>query len=206
MNDLPLTAATASVWIYWFIVGAMSGRGRRRTRRLAGVVPEDKVEQAMWLVWVPMVVLWMALPMIAGHSRAPHLSVPAFAREGVYANLRGLAGGLAVVALVLTIECWKRMGRSWRMAVTPGERTELITTGLYRSIRHPIYALSILLVVACALVLPTAPMIAVALVNVTLLHLKARHEERHLLAAHGEVYAAYLRTTGRFLPRLFASR
>ena len=46
------------------------------------------------------------------------------------------------------------------MAVTPGERTELITTGLYRSIRHPIYALSILLVVACALVLPTAPMIA----------------------------------------------
>ncbi|HQU50569.1 MAG TPA: isoprenylcysteine carboxylmethyltransferase family protein [Casimicrobiaceae bacterium] len=206
MDDLPLTAATASVWIYWFIVGAMSWRVRRRTRRLAGVVPEDKVEQAMWLVWVPMVVLWMALPMIAGHSRAPHLSVPAFAREGVYANLRGLAGGLAVVALVLTIECWKRMGRSWRMAVTPGERTELITTGLYRSIRHPIYALSILLVVACALVLPTAPMIAVALVNVTLLHLKARHEERHLLAAHGEVYAAYLRTTGRFLPRLFASR
>jgi len=36
------------------------------------------------------------------------------------------------------------------MAVTPGERTELVTTGLYRSIRHPIYALSILLVAASA--------------------------------------------------------
>jgi protein-S-isoprenylcysteine O-methyltransferase Ste14 len=206
MNDLPLTAITASVWIYWFIVGAMSWRVRRRTRRLAGVVPEQKAEQAMWLVWVPMVVLWMALPMIAGNSRAPQLSVPDWARIGAYANLRGVAGVVALAALFATIECWKRMGKSWRMAVTPGERTELVTTGLYRSIRHPIYALSILLVVACAVVLPTVPMIAVALVNLTLLNLKARNEEGHLLATHGAVYAEYLRTTGRFLPRLFASR
>ena len=206
MNDLPLTAATASVWIYWFIVGAMSWRVRRRTRRLAGVVPEQGIEQAMWLVWVPMVIFWMALPMIAGSSRAPQLSVPAWAREGAYANLRGVAGVVALASLVATIECWKRMGRSWRMAVTPGERTELVTGGMYRSIRHPIYSLSILLVAACAIVLPPLPMLAVALANTTLLNLKARNEERHLLDMHGETYAAYLRSTGRFLPPLFASR
>lgn len=206
MDDLPLAAATTSVWVYWFIVGAMSWRVRRRTRRLAGVVPEQRVEQAMWLVWVPMVVLWMALPMIAGNSGTPQLSVPAWAHEGAYANLRGVAGIAALVALVATLECWKRMGKSWRMAVTPGERTELVTGGLYRSIRHPIYAFSILLVAACVIVLPTLPMLAVALVNLTLLNLKARNEERHLLATHGDVYAAYLRSTGRFLPRLFASR
>ena len=34
-HDLPLLAATAAVWIYWIIVGAMSWRVRRRTRRLA---------------------------------------------------------------------------------------------------------------------------------------------------------------------------
>lgn len=206
MHDVPLTAITVAVWVYWVIVGAMSWRVKRRTRRLAGVVPEQKVEQAMWLVWVPMVLLWMALPMIAGHSRASQLSVPEWAREGAYANLRGVAGAVAILALLATIECWKRMGKSWRMAVTPGERTELVTTGLYRSIRHPIYSLSILLVAACAIVLPTLPMLAVAIVNATLLNLKARNEERHLLATHGDAYAAYLRTTGRFLPRLFASR
>ena len=202
MDDLPLTAATASVWIYWFIVGAMSWRVRRRTRRLAGVVPEDKVEQAMWLVWVPMVVLWMALPMIAGHSRAPHLSVPAFAREGVYTSLRGLAGGVAVLALVLTIECWKRMGRSWRMAVTPGELIDLITTGLYRSIRHPIYALSILLMLATVAIVPTAPMAVVGAIHIGLMVVKAGNEERHMLACHGDAYARYLARTGRFLPRV----
>ena len=92
------------------------------------------------------------------------------------------------------------------MAVTPGEKTDLVTTGLYRTIRHPIYALSILLMMATAVVLPTPPMIAVALVNVTLTNLKARNEERHLLAMHGESYAAYLARTGRFLPRFFAPR
>jgi protein-S-isoprenylcysteine O-methyltransferase Ste14 len=81
-----------------------------------------------------------------------------------------------------------------------------VTTGLYRSIRHPIYALSILLMTATAVVLPTVPMIAVALVHVTLMNLKARNEERHLLAMHGESYASYLAQTGRFLPRLFAPR
>ena len=206
LNDLPLSAAVASVWTYWFIVGAMSWRVRRRTRRLAGVLPEHKLGQAMCYVWVPLVALWMALPMIAAGSHAPQLAVPGWAREGAYGNLRGLAGIVAVVALFATIECWKRMGRSWRMAVTPGEKTELVTTGLYRSIRHPIYALSILMMTATAVVLPTIPMIAVAAVHVTLMNLKARNEERHLLAMHGESYAAYLAATGRFLPRLFAPR
>ena len=206
MHDLPLAAVVVSVWTYWFIVGAMSWRVRRRTRKLAGVVPEQKLEQAMWYVWVPLVALWMALPMIAANGHVPHLSVPAWAREGAYGNVRGLGGIVAIVALLATIECWKRMGRSWRMAVTPGEKTDLVTTGLYRSIRHPIYALSILLMTATAVVLPTAPMIAVALVHVTLMNLKARNEERHLLAMHGESYGSYLARTGRFLPRLFAPR
>mgnify|MGYP001585802183 CR=1 FL=1 len=40
--------------------------------------------------------------------------------EGDYENLRGVDGVVALAALVATIECWKRMGKSWRMAITPG--------------------------------------------------------------------------------------
>ncbi len=31
--------------------------------------------------------------------------------------------------------------------------------------------------------------------------IKARNEERHMLANHGDDYARYLARTGRFLPR-----
>jgi protein-S-isoprenylcysteine O-methyltransferase Ste14 len=34
--------------------------------------------------------------------------------------------------------------------------------------------------------------------------LKARNEERHLSALHGDAYAQYLRRTGRFFPRRLA--
>ena len=62
MGDFPLVFLTATIWTYWFAVGAMMVRIRRRTRRFVGLVPKLRTEQAMWLVWVPLVAAWMALP------------------------------------------------------------------------------------------------------------------------------------------------
>ena len=45
-------------------------------------------------------------------------------------------------------------------------------------------------------------MLVVGASHVALMVVKARNEERHLLARHGETYARYLAGTGRFLPRL----
>jgi protein-S-isoprenylcysteine O-methyltransferase Ste14 len=50
-------------------------------------------------------------------------------------------------------------------------------------------------------IVPTLPMFAIAAVHMVLMNLKARNEERHLLAVHGDAYARYLRASGRFLPR-----
>jgi protein-S-isoprenylcysteine O-methyltransferase Ste14 len=90
------------------------------------------------------------------------------------------------------------------MAVTPDQKTELVTTGLYGYIRHPIYALSILLMLCSAAVVPTIPMAGVAVVHILLMFTKARNEERFLLGAQGDAYARYCRRTGRFVPRFGA--
>jgi protein-S-isoprenylcysteine O-methyltransferase Ste14 len=44
-------------------------------------------------------------------------------------------------------------------------------------------------------------MLAIAAIHVTLMAIKARNEERHLLSVHGEAYARYVARTGRFVPR-----
>jgi protein-S-isoprenylcysteine O-methyltransferase Ste14 len=98
------------------------------------------------------------------------------------------------------------MGKNWSMAVMPDQKTELVTTGLYAYVRHPIYALSILLMLCSAAVVPTAPMAVVAVVHVALMLAKARNEERFLLAAQGEAYARYCRRTGRFFPCTLSRR
>ena len=112
-----------------------------------------------------------------------------------------VAAACAVASLLVTIRCWLRMGDDWRMDIGT-RKTALITDGLFRLIRHPIYAFSMLLMVCSALVVPTAPMIVIAAIHLTLMNLKARNEEHHLFTVHGEAYQRYLARTGRFFPRL----
>jgi protein-S-isoprenylcysteine O-methyltransferase Ste14 len=202
MQDLPSLLLALVVWAYWGRVGAMSWRIRKRTRTLSGVVPEQGLERFLWLFFVPVVALWMAVPLLAAMRDSGTLAVPEAARAGPWLVVRWLAALAAIVLLVLTIRCWKRMGRHWKMAVTPGERQVLITDGPFERVRHPIYGYQILLMLASLVVVPTPPMLAVAAIHLFLMIAKARNEERHLLGTHGEDYAAYVARTGRFFPRL----
>jgi len=205
MPDIPLLVIALTISSYWLRVGAMVIRARRHQHRNVGVVPERASERAMWLAFVPVVAAWCALPWLAlTHSVGP-LAVPAFARDGLYAVLRWLFAAGAVACFVLTIDCWRRMGRNWRMDISDSN-TSLVTEGLFARIRHPIYAFSIAMMIATATVLPTPAMIAIAAVHVLLMNVKARREEAHLARLHGEAYARYVERTGRFLPALAARR
>lgn len=202
-SDLPALLLTITVWCYWFGVGVMIVRARRKARDLAGLIPEQPFERAMWLFWVPMVAAWIVLPWLALNRSSGLLAVPEFARvEPAYAAFRWLAAATALACLAMTAWCWSRMGKDWRMDVSEKRKGELITDGLFAYVRHPIYALSTLLMICSAIIIATLPMLTVAALNLVLVNLKARNEERHLLAMHGEAYAQYLRRTGRFVPRL----
>jgi protein-S-isoprenylcysteine O-methyltransferase Ste14 len=203
MRDLPGIVLTATIWAYWFGVGLMILRARRETHRLAGLVPEQPVEQFMWIFWLPLVALWLVLPYLAlVRSQGLAGTVPPFTRGGSYTALRWVATLCAVACLLLTSVCWSRMGRHWRMDVSLKGEEELITDGPFRHVRHPIYALSMLLMICTAVVVPTVPVLIVAIAHLLLMHFKARHEERHMLRVHGEVYRRYLARTGRFFPKL----
>jgi protein-S-isoprenylcysteine O-methyltransferase Ste14 len=141
------------------------------------------------------------LPYLAATRSHLLLALPEFARQPPWLWLRAAAALLGVACLALTVMVWRRMGKDWRMAVRVDRQSELITDGLFRFVRHPIYALSIALMVCSALVVPTLPMVAIAVLHIVLMNLKARNEERYLRAAYGERYAGYAQRTARFLPR-----
>jgi protein-S-isoprenylcysteine O-methyltransferase Ste14 len=203
MKDLPLTLLTATIWVYWLVVSAMIVRVHQKTRTLAGAIPEQRLEQGMWFVWVPLIVTWAVLPYLAATRSHPLLAVPEFAHQDpLFSVVRWGAAVCGLVCLAATGVCWRRMGRNWRISVTPRERTELVTTGMYAYLRHPIYALSILLMLCSAVVVATVPMLVVAAIHVVLMVLKARNEEQFLLSVHGDAYRSYCRRTGRFFPRL----
>jgi protein-S-isoprenylcysteine O-methyltransferase Ste14 len=201
MPDLPLLVVAAAIWIYWLRVGAMVIRLRRRGRHDVGLIPERAAERVMWLAVVPTIVAWIVLPAMALTHARGLLAVPAFAREGfAYPGLRWIAALVALACLVATLRAWRSMGRHWRMDISD-RNTALVTGGLFAYIRHPIYAFSIAMMLATAVVLPTVPMLVVAAVHVVLMNVKARNEEAHLARIHGDAYARYVQRTGRFFPR-----
>ena len=202
MRDLPGVLLTATVWAYWLGVGMMIVGAHRKTHRLAGLVPEQRLERFMWIVWVPLVAAWVSLPFLALVRTHALLAMPVFVHQSAaYAWLRWIAAVCAVICLLLTSACWSRMGTHWRMDISLKGEEELITDGPFRHVRHPIYALSMLLMICSAVVVPTLPMLVVAIAHLVLSYLKARNEENHLLAVHGDLYRRYLARTGRFFPK-----
>lgn len=81
--------------------------------------------------------------------------------------------------------------------------TSLITTGVYRYIRHPMYASLLYLTWGIALKNPTVMILVYAAAATVFLYLTVRVEERENLAYFGEDYRLYMKRTRRFVPWLW---
>ena len=204
-RDYPLLVVALTISAYWLRVGAMVVRARRKQHHDVGVIPERPAERAMWLVLVPRRRVLVRAAVARPDARARRVR-----RARVRARTARLSGGPLAsrrsppsLCLVLTIQCWRRMGRDWRMDISD-RNTSLITDGLFARVRHPIYAFSIALMIATAVVLPSAADARRRPVHVVLMNVKARNEEAHLARMHGDAYRRYVERTGRFVPRAAA--
>ncbi len=115
-----------------------------------------------------------------------------------------LVGALvAVDGVFLAVRAQDTMGASWRIGVDAGEETELVTHGVFATIRNPIFTALILIQGGTALMFPT--WLALVGVGVMLLacELQVRLvEEPYLLVTHPVSYPSYANRTGRFVPLL----
>lgn len=103
-----------------------------------------------------------------------------------------------VGALVLVVAC-VNLGRSLTPLPTPIDHAVLQVRGLYRFVRHPIYAGIIALVVGVSLRSASAAVAAASLVLIGWFMAKARWEEQHLRRRYPG-YDAYAEGTPRFVP------
>jgi protein-S-isoprenylcysteine O-methyltransferase Ste14 len=107
----------------------------------------------------------------------------------------------AVVGILARTAAQLDMGESWRAGVDPAETTELITSGLFRQTRNPIYAFAALFYGGLAMMVPNLLAFAALACQLAGIELQVRLvEEPYLLAIHGETYQSYAARVGRFLP------
>ncbi|QOV88488.1 isoprenylcysteine carboxylmethyltransferase family protein [Humisphaera borealis] len=196
--SIPLLVIGGTVAFYWQQVLHMARRQRKRTGKAANLVPPEPLGRLLRLLWAPVIVLWMVLPLSAAFWPNPPT---AFAPVHSFHGIGWICAAAVVGGLLVTRRCWKQMGRNWRMGIDPNEKTSLVFEGLFAYVRHPIYALSAGMMIATMLALPTPAMLIAGTLHITLLLWESAREERHLVATHGADYQAYQRRVGRLMPR-----
>ena len=116
-----------------------------------------------------------------------------------------LAVGLAVELLGLFLAIWARraLGRNWSGEISIKVEHELIRSGPYKRLRHPIYAGLLTMYVGAALATGTwLAIVGVAMAGFAYWR-KIRLEEKNLDGAFGADYDAYHRESRALVPGLF---
>ena len=118
--------------------------------------------------------------------------IPAIAILGVIA----LCG-----ALVLFYRSHADLGKNWSISLQIRNEHRLVTTGIYRFIRHPMYTSFFLLAIAQVLLLPNWLAGLTGLVGVGILYaFRVRQEERMMIERFGTDYQNYMAHTARLIP------
>jgi protein-S-isoprenylcysteine O-methyltransferase Ste14 len=135
---------------------------------------------------------------VAGQSDLP---LPAGLVERTnYQPVRYAGVVLMFAGLVLLVAAQLDLGASWRIGIDEQATPGLVTDGLYRFCRNPIYLALLMIVAGYTLLIPTVLSLALLIGTYVGARQQTLAEEAYLARVHGDAYRAYARRVGRFLP------
>jgi protein-S-isoprenylcysteine O-methyltransferase Ste14 len=181
--DLIIGAGWILFWVYWLIMATGAKTGKSRWTHLVGV------RVALIIV----ILLLVRLRVLKGHG------LPVATKGNPWL----LGVGLAVFVLGLALAVWARVyiGHNWGMPMTQKADPELVTTGPYRRIRHPIYTGIILGMVGTTIAVSLYWLSAVVILGGYFI-VSAVIEERNMAKLFPATYPPYKRATKMLIPYL----
>jgi protein-S-isoprenylcysteine O-methyltransferase Ste14 len=182
--------AFAIVWIGWIASWMAASFWSARTEKRA----------ATWETWTyriavlaGAVLLWLGAGRMLAQTRLWHVGY-----GGAYALV-----GVTLAGILFTWWARLHLGRLWSSAITRKQDHRVVDTGPYALVRHPIYTGLIAAILATAAAEATVTALLGGVLIVFGLWLKARAEERFLMAELGtDAYGAYRRRVPMLVPFL----
>jgi protein-S-isoprenylcysteine O-methyltransferase Ste14 len=179
--DIVILAGWVAFWIYWLAASVGVKAAQNRSSRSVGV----RVGAIL------VILLLVRTRAFKTHSAATSS-----------AWLQGV--GLALFLSGLGVAIWARLylGRNWGMPMSRKVDPELVTTGPYRLVRHPIYSGIILAMVGTSIAVSLYWLIAVAVLGAYFVY-SAFTEERFMADRFPDSYPRYKRSTKMLIPFIF---
>ena len=185
-----------------FLVGAaISTYHRRKADRETGetISPRAEGPSIMIALRVFGLCLWLA---IFAYLVDPRWM--AWSQVELPAWLRWSGLGLGIVADLLAYWVFSNLGTNVTPSVQTRTAHQLVTSGPYRWVRHPLYLMGLIAYTGFALLAANWFMALLSAAVFVVLVLRLPQEEARLLDRFGDQYREYMQRTGRFLPRLRA--
>jgi protein-S-isoprenylcysteine O-methyltransferase Ste14 len=175
--EVVFAAGWAAFWLYWLVAAFFTKRSR---------IPWSRELRIRALIVVIAIVL---------------VRLGAFRGHGVHTDPWREAAGLVLFGLGLGFAIWARVhiGRNWGTPMTQKDEPELVASGPYHLVRHPIYSGILLAGIGTAVALSWWWLIPVTLAAIYFIY-SATVEERYLTAEFPESYPAYRRSTKMLVP------
>lgn len=149
-----------------------------------------------------MAISFTGLGILPGLFVAVHF--PRFATYEPIALQTGLGLLAALLALVLFRLTHKALGKMWSVSLDIRDKHKLVTSGIYRRVRHPMYTAFWTMALAQALLLPNWIAGLSGLVGFgTLFFLRVGPEEAMMEETFGEDYRDYKARTARIIPGIY---
>jgi protein-S-isoprenylcysteine O-methyltransferase Ste14 len=114
-----------------------------------------------------------------------------------------LGAAITVSGLLFAVWAREHLGRNWSSEVSIKQDHELITTGPYAVVRHPIYTGILAGFLGVAIALSQVRGFVVFVVFFLMFWAKLSKEEQWMRSQFGETYATYVHRTAALVPYLF---
>jgi protein-S-isoprenylcysteine O-methyltransferase Ste14 len=175
-----LVVGWAAFWLYWIVAAFSMKRGRVSWSR------ELRIRAVIIVVAVVLARLGL------------------FRNHGLHTDPWRAGLGLVLFALGLGFAVWARIhiGRNWGTPMTQKAEPELVTSGPYRLVRHPIYSGAMVAGVGTAIALNWMWLAIVALAGVYFIY-SATVEEGYMTGQFPDSYPLYKRSTKMLVPFIF---
>jgi protein-S-isoprenylcysteine O-methyltransferase Ste14 len=179
------------VWIVFIVYWRIKAAGTKTTQRVEPAAPQ--IMRALTLVVVIVLLATTRIPL------------PWLYRQLWPSGLWSFCIGAAVTVVGLLFAIWARrhLASNWSSAVTIKQGHELITSGPYSLIRHPIYTGILTGFLGTAIALSHVRGFIGLVVLFISFWAKLRMEEEWMRSQFGETYATYAHQTAALVPYFF---
>ena len=183
-----ITASCGIIFLIYWILSAQS------------VKPTKEIKKSLWdfrLVIIGVIIVFWFLNRLHVLRAIPFFSLLIIPQTQLVAFVSSF---FAICGLIIAVIARRALGGNWSSNVELKKGHELITTGIYHSLRHPIYTGCILLAFGLVLAVGTLGMILLFLFILFFLFYKMRQEEELLLKHFPKGYGQYKKRVKALIP------